>query len=82
MQKKQVPNGDSKQYYLQYQKIYKIKKRRKEGKKVLNKRGITLMRKDGVKRCIGSLFKVTEWVSIITIKLNNIVLTYHPHFLI
>ena len=53
MQKKQVPNGDSKQYYLQYQKIYKIKKRSKEGKKVLNKRGITLMRKDDVKRYIG-----------------------------
>ena len=40
MQKKQVPNGDSKQYYLQYQKIYKIKKRSREWKKVLNKRGI------------------------------------------
>ena len=40
------------------------------------------MRKDDVKRYIGWLFKVTEWVSIITIKLNNIVLTYHPHFLI
>ena len=40
MQKKQVPSGDSKQYYLQYQKIYKIKKRSREWKKVLNKRGI------------------------------------------
>ena len=60
MQKKQVPNGDSKQYYLQYEKIYKIKNRSREWKKVLNKERDTLMRKDGVKRCIVCLFKVTE----------------------
>ena len=71
MQKKHVPNGDGKQYYVQYRKIYKIKKRSREGKKVLNKRRITLMRRNGIKRRIGCLFKVIEWVSIIIIKLNN-----------
>ena len=60
MQKKHVPNGDGKQYYVQYRKIYKIKKRSREGKKVLNKRRITLMRKDGIKRRLGCLFKVIE----------------------